>query len=237
VTTTTATAVGIDDALGVVVGLLAPGEPLPTVDDLAHRLGARRVEVLEGLDRLAARRAVEWVPGEDRLVAGRVVHRVDPGQPASLTGSLLASCRVGRRRTVHHELLDAAVVPAGPDVGARLDTDRVVTLARRTWLDDRPVAWGRVWLPADDVPGLVDAAGTGSLHRALRDRYGITTVRASTQVEVEVPPIEVCRALALEGRPPAWWLRSTGVRHDDGRPMEIAEGWLRFDTFRVPLPR
>lgn len=235
--TVTSTAVGIDNALGVVVGLLAPGEPLPAVDDLCERLGARRVEVLEGIDRLAARRAVEWVPGDGRLVAGRVVHRVDPGRPASLTESLVASCRVGRRRAVHHELLDAAVTRADTDVAEPLGTDRVVSLTRRTWLDDRPVAWGRVWLPADDVPGLADAAGTGSLHRALVEHYGITPVRADTEVDVEVPPLAVCRALGLAGRPPAWWLRGVNVRDDDGRPVEVTEGWLRFDTFRVPLPR
>ena len=234
--TVTANAVGIDDALAVLVGFLAPGEPVPDLDELTHRLGARRAEVLEGLERLAARRAVEWLPGASHLVAARVVHRVDPGRPASLTESLRCSGRTGRRRTIHHELLAASVADASDDLAEALCADRVVTLTRRTAIDERPVAWGRVSLPADDVPGLADATGCGSLHRTLAERYGITVVHAATEVDLEIPPVAVGRALGLTGRPPAWWLRGTLVRADDGRPVAHSESWLRLDTFRVPLP-
>ena len=110
-----------------------------------------------------------------------------------------------------------------------------MVVTRVTTLGTRAVAWGRSWLVAHDVPDLDDHLHDGSLHGTLADAYGITTIRDHSEVDLEVPPLEVAHVLGLDGRPLTWWVRGVNVRATDRRPVELAEGWLRHDVFRIPL--
>lgn len=228
--------IGAETAVALLVGRLAPGATVPAIDTLAELTGSTRREVVDALDRLSSRRAVEWVPGEDRLVAGRIVHRIERGTAASLSGSIAASGRIGPGIEVHHALLDVEVTSPPPAVASILDTETVMAITRVTTLGTMAVAWGRSWLVAEDVPDLDRRLDDdGSLHATLADAYGITTERGHTEVDLEVPPHQVASTLGLDGRPLTWWVRGVNVRASDHRPIELAEGWLRHDVFRIPL--
>ncbi|MGY6502550.1 MAG: UTRA domain-containing protein [Acidimicrobiales bacterium] len=233
---TTRELLGAETAVAMIIGRLAPGATVPAVETLTELTGSTRHEVVEALDHLRERRAVEWIAGEDRLVAGRIVHRLDRGTSASLSSSILASGRVAPDTDLHHAVLDVEVTTPPETVAAILDTDTVMAITRVTTLGTMAVAWGRSWLVAADVPDLDRRLDDdGSLHATLADAYGITTVRDHTEVDLEVPPHQVSDALGLDGRPLAWWVRGVNVRASDRRPVELAEGWLRHDVFRIPL--
>jgi DNA-binding GntR family transcriptional regulator len=191
--------------------------------------------VVVALEALAARHSVEWLPTENRLVAGRILHRVDRGQPASLSQSIAASGRA-TDLSVHHAMVDVDLCSPPHHIAAILDTDLAMVITRVTTLGTSAVAWGRSWLVAHDVPDLDDHLGDSSLHGTLADAYGITTIRDHSEVDLEVPPAEVAQTLGLDGRPLTWWVRGVNVRATDRRPVELAEGWLRHDIFRIPLP-
>ena len=99
------TMLGAETAVALALGRLQPGDSVPSVDEVAELTGASRHEVVTALDALATRHSVEWLATEGRLVAGRILHRVDRGQPASLSQSIALSGRA-TDLSVHHALLD-----------------------------------------------------------------------------------------------------------------------------------
>ncbi|GHJ25588.1 hypothetical protein TPA0910_00210 [Streptomyces hygroscopicus subsp. sporocinereus] len=81
-------------------------------------------------------------------------------------------------------LLAAETVRAGRQIAERLDITpgtEVVRVSRLRLADGSPMCLENVHLPADRVPGLLEADLTGSLYAVLRERYQID-IRSAEQI-------------------------------------------------------
>lgn len=227
--------------LALVLGGSAPGESVPSIDDLAERVSLSRVEVVRGLEELERRRAVERVPGSGRLVSRRVPYRVGPEMHASMTEGVRRSGRLTPALEFRTLIRSVDRRPAPDDVAEVLDLeegDEVALVVRERMLgDESTVVWGRSWLPADVVPDLdTQLWHHDGLTDLLEAHVGGSLRRRWFHVELEVPPLHVSRMFGHADRELAWWIESANELDAGGPVVELSQGWLRADVFRVLLP-
>lgn len=227
--------------LALLVGGALPGVSVPSIDELSERSHLSRVEVVRALEELERRRAVERVPGTGRLVSRRVPYRVGPELHASMTDGVRRSGRLGPDVDFRTLIRRIDRRPAPDDVAEVLgveEDDEVALVVRERMLgDDTTVVWGRSWLPADVLPDLDERLWQ---HQGLSELFeaelGGTLRRRWFHVELELPPLHVSRMFGHAERELAWWIESANGLDDGGRVVELSQGWLRADVFRVLLP-
>ncbi|MEM9033492.1 MAG: GntR family transcriptional regulator [Actinomycetota bacterium] len=226
--------------LALVVGGSLPGEEIPSLDDLAERAQLSRVEVVRALEELEGRRAVERVPGSGRLVARRVPYRVGPELHASMTEGVRRSGRLGPDVEFRTLIRRVDRRPAPDDVADVLELeedDDVLLVVRERVLDDEVVVWGRSWLPSDVVGDLEDELWERrGLSELLEEHLGGRLRRRWYHVELELPPLHVSKIFGHTDRELAWWIESANDLGQGGHVVELSQGWLRADVFRVLLP-
>ncbi len=227
--------------LALALGGSLPGERIPSLDELAERTQLTRVEVVRALEELERRRAVERVPGTDRLVSRRVPYRVGPEMHASMTEGVRRSGRLTPNVEFRTLIRRVDRRPAPDDVAELLgleEGDDVVLVVRERMLgDDSTVVWGRSWLPADVVPDLERQLWHhDGLTDLLESHVGGSLRRRWYHVELEMPPLHVSRLFGHTDRELAWWIESANELEAGGPVVELSQGWLRADVFRVLLP-
>lgn len=227
--------------LALVLGGSLPGERVPSVDELADAVHLTRVEVVRALEELERRRAVERVPGSGRLVSRRVPYRVGPEMHASMTEGVRRSGRLTPAVAFRTLIRRIDRRPAPEDVAEVLgldEGDEVVLVVRERMLgDDSTVVWGRSWLPGDVVPDVeVELWRHEGLTPLLEGHLGGSLRRIWYHVELELPPLHVSKLFGHEDRELCWWIESANGLEAGGPVVELSQGWLRADVFRVLLP-
>ena len=223
---------------------IAPGSPVPTLNELVERTGLRRVDVALALEQLADRHAIELVPGSGRLVTRRVPHRVWAGRHASLTSAVerSGSLRPGLEwRSLVRSLEER---PAPPKVATALEVPEgrtVIELVRERTLGTEVVVRGTSWLrrglesdlDRDLADGLADDLfAHGSLADVVEVRSGRRMRRFRYEVELDHPLPMVSQQLGSSPDEPMWWVQSVNGL-GGGEPLELSEAWLRADVFRI----
>ena len=164
------------------VGRLAPGDRMPTEQDLAAWLGVSRMTLRHALANLARRGLVTRTVGRrgGTFVAESKLEQ-DLTTLAGFSEQLRRHGMVAGAR-----VLSATERPAGPVAAAALEVAEGVALyeVRRVRLGDgRPIALEHSLFPAAVFPGMLGCRLDGSLYELLEANYGQRPCRARESLE------------------------------------------------------
>jgi GntR family transcriptional regulator len=220
-------------AEAIAAGQLAPGDRMPTEQDLAAWLGVSRMTLRHALATLARRGLVYRAVGRN---GGTFVAEGKLEQDrTTLTGFSEQLRRHGM--VAGARVLSAVQRPAGPAVAAALDLaggDPVCEIRRVRLGDGRPIAVEDSMFPAASFPGLLGCRLDGSLYDLLEDKYQLRPYRARESLEPVTAGVREAEALEVpEGAPLMLVERIAYAR--DGRPVEFARDLFRGDRIRIVM--
>ncbi|MGH8997923.1 MAG: GntR family transcriptional regulator, partial [Acidimicrobiia bacterium] len=177
-TTSTSTYLGLADALEEVIARAAPGDRLPSENELAALHEVSRLTARAALGELERRHLVRRVRGSGTFVARRIDYRIS----AEMTPSWSETVRRAGAEP-HREVLGIGRVAAPADVRRALALEprqRVVALTRLGSVDGLVADLVTSWIPSDLVGDLDGFVTDGdSLYGALV-RLGVTPRRRWT---------------------------------------------------------
>ncbi len=193
---------------------------MPSEWELSAYYGASRLTVRRALDSLSREGWVRRRHGVGTFVANPRTTQIAPGK-LSFTRQMLAIGRSPASQTVNVE-----VIPAAPDVAARLKIKPetpVVSITRLRLADGDPIMLETAMLPAERFPSLenMDNWTRGSLYETLETRYS-TKVTLMDQT-LEPILLDEKDALLLRARPNSPAIYSEVVSYaEDGSPIEYS---------------
>lgn len=220
-------------AEAIAAGRLAPGDRMPTEQDLAAWFGVSRMTLRHALAKLARRGLVTRAVGRKggTFVAERKLEQ-DRTTLAGFSEQLRRHGMVAGAR-----VLSAAERPAGPVAAAALglrDGDRVCDVRRVRLGDGRPIVLEHSLFPAALFPGLLQCRLDGSLYELLETRYGQRPYRARESLEPVTAGVREAEALEVtEGAPLMLVERVAYTRA--GLPVEFARDLFRGDRTRIVM--
>jgi DNA-binding GntR family transcriptional regulator len=226
------TYLALADELQAQLATLSPGDRLPSEHALVAGRGVSRLTARAALDELESRMLVRRVRGAGTFVARRVDYPIGPAMSPSASEMIR---RAGGHPT--NRLVSVRTRKPLADVRDALELDsdeRVVAVTRAGQIDGLPAWFGTSHLPLDLVEDLPEHLSDGvSIYTTLRDHFGIALSRCWTRAELAVVPADVAPHLSVEGRPLVWRLETCSRDRSVGRPVELAQSWLRVDMYRV----
>lgn len=199
---------------------LKPDEALPSEWELSAYYGASRLTVRRALDSLSREGWVRRRHGVGTFVASPKTTQIAPGK-LSFTRQMLA---IGRSPA--SQVINVEIIPAAPDVAARLKIRPeapVVSITRLRLADGDPIMLETAMLPAERFPGLekTDTWTRGSLYETLETQYG-TKVTLMDQT-LEPILLDEKDALLLRAHPNSPAIYSEVVSYaEDGSPIEYS---------------
>lgn len=222
----------IAETLAAEIRSLPPGSRVASEHEIGERFGVGRSAARAALQDLERRLLVRRVRGRGSFTAARIDYLISSRRPPSWSRTVREAG--GTPRTVVRGC-DPAPLP--PDVAAALGRpagETAYCLARRSFTDDLPAAWGVEWVPVDVVPELAVAVRVQeSLDVILRDVAGVVPVRDSVRASMEAADDAVIDELGLDLGDPTWYVESVTVAESDRRPLFLSRRWIRADAIRV----
>ena len=170
---------------------------LPSERELVDLFDVSRITIRHALRELIQQGIVHSQPGKGLYVAEHV-----GGFELEVLKSF-TSTALGNGRTPGNRLLEARLIRAPLEVSRPLflpPSADVIVLSRLRSLDDIPVVIQTDWLPASQVPGLLDldwSSGNRSLYAELRERHNIRPVRGQTTLSARLAEKEEAELLGL----------------------------------------
>ncbi|WP_158743506.1 phosphonate metabolism transcriptional regulator PhnF [Acidisphaera sp. L21] len=180
-------------AQDILVGALLAGAQLPTEPALMIRFGVSRFTIRQAIASLENRGLVRAEQGR-----GTFVHA------PTLTYPLSERTRFSRNLIEQGfdpggEVLSQTVVPAGPDIAAKLGIPEWQSVVHRRGIgkaNDIPIELADVFLPLNRLPDFPRRRAEHATYTATLASYGIKDyLRASTQIEARMPSEEEARLL------------------------------------------
>ena len=219
------------------LGEWAPGEQLPTENDLIEFFGVSRITIRTAFERLGDQGLVERIPGRGTFVAQRSFE-----QPVTrLAGFHQDMASRGLVPSTH--TLSVRVVAGPSDVASALaaEGEELVEVRRLLLADNAPMAVQHGYLPTWVTGNQEFTAAdlhSKSLYRIMEER---TASRPATAEEtIEAVPADPSRADLLEVSEGSPLLLAVRLSLDRSRrPVEYVRLWYRADRyrFRVELQR
>ena len=215
----------------IATGALAPGDRLPTEQDLAAWFGVSRMTLRHALAELARRGLVTRAVGRrgGTFVAAPKLEQ-DLTTLAGFSEQLRRHGMVAGAR-----VLTASQRRAGPAAAAALQIgeDEAVFEVRRIRLaDGRPMVLERSLFPAARFPGMLDCRLDGSLYELLEVKYGLRPYRARECLEPVTAGVREAEALEVAEGAPLMLVERTAYARS-GEPLEFARDLFRGDRTRV----
>ena len=215
------------------VGRLAPGDRMPTEQDLAAWLGVSRMTLRHALASLARRGLVTRTVGRrgGTFVAESKLEQ-DLTTLASFSEQLRRHGMVAGAR-----VLSATERPAGPVAAAALEVAEGAPLyeVRRVRLGDgRPIALEHSLFPAATFPGMLDCRLDGSLYELLEANYGQRPWRARESLEPVTAGVREAEALEVAEGAPLMLVERVAYAQT-GQPVEFARDLFRGDRTRIVM--
>lgn len=208
---------------------LAPGAAVPSERVLMEEYGVSRITVREAIGQLVNDGVLIRVRGKGTFVANRTVR--SRLHLASFTEEMRAQ---GYQPTT--VVLAAALEnppPAAVQALRLADAVPAVHVKRLRLADGRPVSVDDAWYDATLLAGLLQIDLTGSIYRALADRFGHPIDRAEQTVGADPAGAEVGTLLGVGAGAPV--LHFERVSFSGSVPVEHAQSWYRSDRYRLQM--
>jgi GntR family transcriptional regulator len=218
-------------ANAIAAGELAPGDRLPTENDLAAWLGVSRMTLRHALGELAQRGLVTRTVGR-----GGGTFVAEPKLEQDLTTLAGFSAQLRRHgKVAGARVLAAAMIPASATAAAALgltEGDHVAEVRRIRMADGKPMVIEHSLFPAALFPDLLECRLDGSLYELLEERYGQRPHRARERLEPVVAGVREAEALEVDEGAPLMLVERIAYSAT-GRPLEFARDLFRGDRTRV----
>jgi len=215
----------------IATGRLAPGDRLPTEQDLAAWLGVSRMTLRQALAELAQRGLVTRNVGRS---GGTFV--AEPKVEQDLT--VLAGFSEQLRRhglVAGARVLAAAEIRASPAAAAALAIgvgEPAYEVRRLRLAGGQPILIEHSLFPAHLCPGLLDYRLDGSLYDLLDEKYGQRPHRAKESLEPVCAGVREAEALGIAEGAPLMLVERTAYARS-GQPLEFARDLFRGDRTKV----
>lgn len=197
------------------ISKMQPHQALPNERTLAGELGVSRMTLRNVIAELAAEGLVYTVHGLGTFVS-------EPRLSKEVLVSSFTEDMLRRGQVPSSRVLMAQLVTPPPAVAEALGLEadaKAYNIERVRMADGIPVCVEDAYLPAAEMPGLLEQKLDGSLYAVLRDRYERRIVRAATTVSAI--SLNARQANLLGDRQRAAALRFERVTFDHrGRPLE-----------------
>ncbi len=216
----------------IAAGALAPGDRLPSEDELAAEFAVSRTTVRSAIQSLVQRGLVEIRRGRGTFVAAPKIMQ----ELTNLTGFVEDMEALGRQATA--SLLDQRAVAADPTVARHLMITQgtPVTRIRRVRLaDGMPLSYDETFLPTDLGEKIVgDDLETEPIFALLERKYQTPLVEAEYQLEAIVADAAIAEALCVPIGSPIFLIERTsyavGGRAVDYERLHYRGDQIRFVT-------
>lgn len=219
------------EALEEIIATMRRGERLPSEQQLMRRFDAGRSQVRLALQELEDLHLVRRVPGVGTFVHERITYPISPRATPSFREMVAAAG--ARAETV---LLDHARVRATSQLAQTLDVEPGTTvqhLRRLGHIDEQPACLFEEWFAPIGLPELdVAVRSFGSVGEVLRS-VGFTPQRAAARGTVATASAAVCAWLEVPSPTQTWYVESTTVDRDSGRPLMHSRAWTRMDLVQM----
>ena len=204
---------------------IPPGETLPSEAALRERFGVSRSVVRQALGTLIDEGTVHRARGRAPVAAAPTEHRRFVQRVTGMHDQF-SSEGLDLSTTV---LSLEQVRTASPAAGRHLGTYDLLRLERLRSVGGVPLSRVRTWLPAARVAGLTtEMLHDASLHRVLRQRFGLFPTNARHQVRAVAADPRMARDLDVPAQFPLLLLEG-GTFDQGGAPLEWFESWHRSD--------
>jgi GntR family transcriptional regulator len=218
----------VRDRLRELIGVRAPGDPMPSERSLSEHLGVSRPTVRAAIDDLARDGLLVRQHGRGTFTSPHKISQEVPGasgQPVPPAEGDWVS-----------EVLDFRIESAGARLSQRLRVSPGYDLRyvmRRRIVDGEPMALEEIRLPAALVPGITaEDFEAGSLYRRLRERFGVDPADAVQTTEPTVTDASEARLLGVPLYSPALLFERIS-RDGAGRVVEFTRSVYRGDRYRI----
>lgn len=204
---------------------LAPGDVLPSENELAEAHGASRATIRKALEQLRGEGLVESRQGFGWTMAtGPVLQSLDT---LTTLENQLADAGISSERRI----LAFHFVPAPAEVAPLLGAGPVLEVVRLNLADGEPLARITVWCPEDRGADLSrNDVETSTFHDLYRDELG----EARQTINAQPAPPDAVAVLALpEGAPVLRLHRVTKDRR--GAPLLVSEHLYRADRMEFAV--
>jgi GntR family transcriptional regulator len=215
----------------IATGRLAPGDRLPTEQDLAAWLGVSRMTLRHALAELAQRGLVIRAVGRS---GGTFV--AEPKVEQDLTVLAGFSQQLRKHGLVAGaRVLAATEIKASPAASAALEISvgaPVYEVRRLRLAGGQPILIEHSLFPAERCPGLLGYRLDGSLYDLLDEKYGQRPHRAKESLEPVCAGVREAEALGVAEGAPLMLVERTAYSRS-GLPLEFARDLFRGDRTKV----
>jgi GntR family transcriptional regulator len=196
---------------------LKPGKPLPSIQQIAERMGVSQMTVRQAVRALCELGVIYSRQGKGTFITGIKLER-DFRQVLSFTEETMA-----RGATPSSKTLSFRIQPPDAEVKAALhlsDKDAVFCLRRIRYGDSVPMGIECSCLPVQLCPGLIETFDpANSLYEALSEQYGIQLMVTDEVVEVGKARAEVTSLLKIAANSPVFLFTRISYL-ENGTPVE-----------------
>jgi GntR family transcriptional regulator len=211
-------------------GELKQGEPLPSIQRIAARMGVSQMTVRQAVKALCDLGVIYSRQGKGTFISGIKVER-DFRQVFSFSEEMKA-----RGKTPHSEVLSFQIQMPNEETKEALslgDKEKIFCLRRVRYADSYPMGIESSCLPVHLCPDLLETYDpTTSLYQELSERYGIHVIVTDEVIEVGKASAEEARLLQIAPRSSIFLFTRTSYL-ENGIPAEHAKSTYRGDRYKI----
>lgn len=211
-------------------GEYRPGQPLPSLQEIAARLGVSQMTARQAIRALCDQGLMYSKQGKGTFVSA-FKHERNFRQVLSFTEEMRA-----RGSAPSSKVLSFRVEAGNREVRTALDLSpgqKVFRLRRIRYSDGRPMGIECSCLPQQICPDLIDNFDPStSLYQVLAERYGIQMEVTDEVVEVGKATAEEAALLKVATGSPVFLFTRTGYG-ENGKPLEYVKSMYRGDRYKI----
>ncbi|MFA9429647.1 UTRA domain-containing protein [Egicoccus sp. AB-alg2] len=211
-------------------GVYAPGDLLPSENEICERYDVSRSVVRQTLQNLARAGFIHTERGRGSFVVESKVSERFVQQAAGFYEDLT---RMGLEVTT--EVVRQGIAPVPLEVREFLGVDSAVRIDRVRSVDGRRLLYVTTYIPVERCPGLEAHDLTDrSLYAHLEEAYGLRVHSGRRSIEAVPAEEDAAEHLGIPPGAPVLLLRSAS-RSEDGQPLEWFAAWHRADRTRFEV--
>lgn len=211
-------------------GELKPGNPLPSIQQIAARMGVSQMTVRQAVRALCEVGVIYSRQGKGTFISGIKLER-DFRQVLSFTEETAA-----RGATPSSKVLSFRIQPPNEAVKEALrlkEDDLVFCLRRVRYGDSVPMGIESSSLPVQLCPGLIETFDpTNSLYQELSEQYGIQLMVTDEVIEVGKANAEDARLLKIAAGSPVFLFTRVSYL-ENGTPVEYVKSVYPGSRYKV----